>query len=138
MISSCRGGRSQWLASRKLSVVSCRLSDQWSVVGGQFGARRRNEVGCGGRHCFDARRAGDGALTPFGLGFAEAHYGSVELAFDGSHVAQQRFEAFRLSGVDEEFEGAGLENLGFVTAGSLETPEASGDFADKLGFEWAS
>jgi hypothetical protein len=79
----------------------------------------------------------DGALAALGLGFAETNDGSVKLALDGSHVAQQRFEPFGLGGVDEEFEGAGFENGGFIAAGSLETPEAGGDFGDQLGFESA-
>jgi hypothetical protein len=109
------------------------------MISGQFGlgAGRRNELGCVGGHCFDRRAARDLVFAALGLGFAEADDGSVELAFDGSHVAQQRFETFGLGGADEEFEGAGLENGGFVTAGSLETPEAGGDFGNEFGFEGA-
>jgi len=71
------------------------------------------------------------------LDFAETDDGPVELAFDASHVAQQGFEAFGLSVADEEFERAGFQDGGFVAAGSLQTPEARGDFGDDLGFERA-
>jgi hypothetical protein len=78
---------------------------------------------------------GNISLAALGLGFAQADDGAIELALDGAHVAEQSFEAFGVGVADEEFEGTGLKNGGFVTAGALETPEAGGDFGDEFGFE---
>ena len=69
------------------------------------------------------------------MSLAKADDGTIELALDGGHVTQQRLETFSVSVADEEFEGAGFEDGGFVAAGSLETPKACGDFGYDLGFE---
>ena len=120
-------------------AISCQfvISGQWSVVSGQLGIRRRNELCCGCGECFEGWAARDFCFAALGLGFAEADDGPVELAFDASHVTHQRFETFGLGVADEELEGAGFENGGFVAAGSLQTPEAGGDFGDDLRFERA-
>jgi hypothetical protein len=115
------------------------------VVSGQFsgqlglglGARRRNELGCGCGHCFEGFADGGGEFAAGGLSFAEADDSAIELAFDGGHVAEQSFEAFRLSVADENFERAVFQYAGFVPASSLQAPEAGSDFGDELGFESA-
>jgi hypothetical protein len=70
-----------------------------------------------------------------GLELVEADDDFVELTFDGAHIAEEALEV-EVGMVGGEEVARDFEQIGFALAGAGETPEAGGDFAGELEFEF--